>query len=146
MAVDFRPPPYVFIIDTDTYAGNFERPLCAHITGQVGECGVGGEQAAKARLEIQEDVLAWFDDLVISMPDDHGCHRPASIWRSPDGPYNSVAIFLEAKPPDEIFDLMCERAHTYTPSHHQFDVIGNILAIRLIQLKLVEDQVCKRER
>lgn len=146
MSVNFRPPPYVFIIDTDTYAGNFERPLCAHITGKVGECGVGGEQAANAVLGIPEDMWAWFDDLVIPMPDDHGCRRPTSIWRSPDGQYNSVAIFLGAKPPKKIFELMCERAYTYTPSHHQFDEMGNILAIRLIRLKLVEAQVRKRER
>ncbi|KKK83825.1 hypothetical protein LCGC14_2789530, partial [marine sediment metagenome] len=32
---------WIFIIDTDSYAGNFEREMCAYITGRVGECGVG---------------------------------------------------------------------------------------------------------
>jgi len=36
---------YKFIIDTDQYAGNFEREMCAYLTGTVGECGVGDEFA-----------------------------------------------------------------------------------------------------
>jgi len=36
---------FIFVIDTDTYAGNFERPMCAYMTGRVGECGVGEEFA-----------------------------------------------------------------------------------------------------
>lgn len=34
---------YSFIIDTNSYAGNFEREMCAYLTGQVGDCGVGDE-------------------------------------------------------------------------------------------------------
>jgi len=36
---------YIFVIDTDYYAGNFERNLCAYATGYVGECGVGRQMA-----------------------------------------------------------------------------------------------------
>ncbi len=35
-----QPNPYLFVIDTDTYAGNFEREMCAYVTGQIGECEV----------------------------------------------------------------------------------------------------------
>lgn len=36
---------YIFIIDTDSYAGNFERELTAYITGVVGGCEVGDDFA-----------------------------------------------------------------------------------------------------
>jgi hypothetical protein len=32
---------WLFIVDTDSYAGNFERCMCAYMTGQIGECEVG---------------------------------------------------------------------------------------------------------
>ena len=28
---------YLFVIDTDSYAGNFEREMCAYLTNQIGE-------------------------------------------------------------------------------------------------------------
>ena len=34
---------WLFIIHTDSYAGAFEREICAHITGLVGDCEVGEE-------------------------------------------------------------------------------------------------------
>ena len=33
-----------FVVDTDTYAGNFEREMCAFMTGITGACGVGKEE------------------------------------------------------------------------------------------------------
>jgi hypothetical protein len=44
----------LFVVDTDTYAGNFEREMCAYITGQVGECEVGEEIAKAARMMLIE--------------------------------------------------------------------------------------------
>ncbi len=40
-----EPDHYLFVIDTDTYAGSFEREICAYVTGQIGECEVGKEEA-----------------------------------------------------------------------------------------------------
>ena len=37
---------YGFIVDTDSYAGNFEREMCAYMTGHIGECSVGEEYAS----------------------------------------------------------------------------------------------------
>lgn len=59
---------YLFVIDTDRYAGNFERERCAYVTGQIGDCGVGKENAEIARQEV---------------PDEHGCARPVSIFPTP---------------------------------------------------------------
>ena len=74
---------YTFVIDTDQYAGNFERELCAYLTGIVGECGVGSEFKDIARKEIPEDLQEELDKIIAHVPDDeHGCSRPVIIWQS----------------------------------------------------------------
>lgn len=72
---------YYFVIDTDKYAGNFEREMTAFITGCVGDCGVGANLTKK----ITEDGIApdFFDTLIGSEPDEHGCSRPCRIWDTP---------------------------------------------------------------
>ena len=82
----------VVVIDTNEYAGNFEREMCAFITGQVGECGVGDRLIAKAREELAEDTfnntLEWIEESIVQESDDNGCSRPCSIWPTP-GWYNN---------------------------------------------------------
>lgn len=73
---------YIFIVDTNEYAGNFERELTAHCTGQVGECGVGNETAEAFRKQFPEEFKA-LDPLIEQQPDDHGVMRPASIHPTP---------------------------------------------------------------
>ena len=122
---------YLFIIDTDKYAGNFERQMGAYITGQIGECEVGKEQAQIAKREIPQ-VVAQLEDLVDQVPDEHGCHRPVSIFPNPrygndgngnhalltaenrDGfpwpAYYSVAIYFHSIPDSGLLSIMKERA------------------------------------
>ena len=63
---------YIFVIDTEQYAGNFERDMCGFITGQIGECGVGDDFADM----VPKDIARKFRDIVAQTPDEHGCHRP----------------------------------------------------------------------
>ena len=113
---------WVFLIDTDSYAGNFERELCAYLTGHVGDCEVGKKDA---RLFVEDigDPEEYFPNIK-KMPDDNGCYRPASIWET-DGKfqkiehqgktlnnilYNSVAVFFNEKPTAYQILLMKDRA------------------------------------
>ena len=66
---------FVLVVDTDSYAGNFERELCAYCTGQLGDCGVGEEWAELYKNEESYD----FEDIVVSAPDEHGCYRPVKL-------------------------------------------------------------------
>lgn len=70
----------IFCVDTDTYAGGFERELCAYMTGIIGECGVGEE----AKRLFEKDGHEPLEDLVGAyVPDEHGCCRPAAIQPTP---------------------------------------------------------------
>lgn len=77
----------IFIVDTDNHAGNYERDLVAYMSGQVGECEVGREAAAefvKDHPDLYDgDVDGIMFDLVARVPDERGCHRPATIWPTP---------------------------------------------------------------
>lgn len=126
-----QPDHYLFVIDTNIYTGNFEREMCAYITGQIGECDVGEENAELAKQEIPE-LVAQLEDLVELVTDEHGCARPVSIFPNPrygnDGDgnhtlltddnreqfswpaYYSVAIFFHSIPDSGLLDIMKERA------------------------------------
>lgn len=69
------------IVDTTHYAGNFERELCAWLTGQVGECGVGAEIAEEAAGALRH--AGWWRDHVVQMADDHEVFRPVSLAATP---------------------------------------------------------------
>ena len=77
-----EPDHYLFVIDTDSYAGSFEREMCAYVTGQYGECEVGKETAESVIRE-GPNFFGRLEDLVKHVPDEHGCHRPASIFPTP---------------------------------------------------------------
>ena len=100
--------------------------MCAFITGQVGECGVGSKIASSARIELDKlCVMDLINDLIVCDPDDHGCWRPVRIYRSPGkGEYNSVAIGLEKRPSDNIFSIMKDRAKQYTKTYKGLIVKG----------------------
>lgn len=78
---------WIFVIDTENYAGNFEREMCAYITGVVGECGVGQEMADLYLKETGEEESR-FIDVIDQVADEQGCDRPCQIWETP-GWYNN---------------------------------------------------------
>ena len=106
--------PWIFIIDTDQYAGNFERQMCAYCTGQIGQCEVGSEFVD----EKIESIFA--EDVDCSVMDDQGCGRPVSVWPVGDperrgrmGSCNAVAIFFNQMPTPEQIDTMKARAKEF---------------------------------
>lgn len=135
------PTLYTFIVDTNLYSGNFEREMCAYITGQIGECGVGRGDASEAEDELNENVRAWFEEN-IELRGEEGekdsCMRPCAIVPTPgrinngtgghfntEGytgqhcypAYESVAIFVSAKPTAAIFRVAKERAEKFAKNY-----------------------------
>lgn len=106
MAANIQVPPFSLVIDTDSYAGNFERELCAYVTGEEGDCGVVCENFES----IQEELDKWeIRDIIMKVSDDRGCARPCYIAQSPNFKYNSVEIFFEDEPTPELISLFKER-------------------------------------
>ena len=72
---------WIFIIDTDSYAGGFEREMCAYMTGVIGDCEVGEEFAKMYNKEVNTDGLeSVFIDYLEQRADEHGCCRPTECW------------------------------------------------------------------
>jgi len=75
---------YILILDTDKYAGNFERDLTAYATGHVGECEVGDDQAELFNeAGVSQEIIDELEDKILSIPDEHGCSRPCEIQTTP---------------------------------------------------------------
>ncbi len=108
---------FAFIIDTNEYAGNFEREMCAYMTAQYGDCEVGLETAESVRDKIPPNVLEWFEDNLNSEPDNNGCYRPVSGMKNPRNkktPFSSVGIFMSEEPPPHVLKVLKERAEEFS--------------------------------
>lgn len=98
---------YYLIVNTNSYAGNFERDLCAHLTGFTGECGVGENFIDD---EIHEMFESYRGDYFFD-----GCLRPVEMFRDEcdKGAYNSIRISLESPLPPKLIEIIKERCNTF---------------------------------
>ena len=125
----------IFVVHTNAYSGNFERELCAYITGQVGDCGVGESMASDFLDDCGEDLADDFAEIIAQPRDDNGVARPCSIYPTPgrynDGmgghfdtaegvegggrwpAYESVAVYFREAPGQDAIELMKDRAVQY---------------------------------
>lgn len=125
---------FKIVIDTEQYSGNFEREMCAYITGQIGECSVGNDWVREYSETIKH--LDWWEEHILQRPDDreHPCYRPVAIYptvgwyndgygghlketgadvKSRYPAYMSVAIFTDKLPPDAVLIELTERAREF---------------------------------
>jgi hypothetical protein len=61
MSAENPSAPYILLVHTNSYAGNFEREMCGFMTGIVGECEVGDGEAEKFREETREQIQNQID-------------------------------------------------------------------------------------
>jgi len=143
---------YLFIIDTDKYAGNFEREMCAFATGHVGDCDVGSEQREVFEQEteeqdVDEDILGDLEEFIIHEPDEHGCCRPVTITFSPDRKeVNGVGIFFSYRPRREVMEFIVERAKRYaSEGHGRFESAKGmtVTGSRLLKIKTTVEEIAK---
>ena len=107
-----------FIIDTDSYAGNFERDMCAFLTGHTGDCGVGQDLVDP---DADYSLFNEDEEIIVQVPDDHGTMRPTSMYPTPqpDGKreYNSVVIFFAERPTTEQIEFMKEKSKSFNDAY-----------------------------
>ena len=70
-----------FVIDTNSYAGNFERELCSYVTGQYGDCNVGKDIAEYVKNNKDVEAIRKF---IGEESDKYNCYRPAKIYPTPN--------------------------------------------------------------
>jgi hypothetical protein len=113
---------WAFIIDTDSYAGNFERELAAYCTGATAQCNHGDGEAELFDRDFNcaggwpDEQKSPFYEGVDHRPDDHGNFRPVSIYQRrglKGSDYHSLVIFFYKKPTDEQIRILKERAHKF---------------------------------
>lgn len=100
---------YLFVIDTNAYAGNFEREIGGYCTGCVGDCKVGGKEAGLFVEKYGEELQEVFENIISRKPDEHGCCRPVDILGYGED-NNSIVIYFQERPTKEQIALMKERA------------------------------------
>lgn len=107
---------YLFIVDTNQYAGNFGREMGSYLTGIVGEyfSSTADELAKLYREETGDDDS---DETkfhsIVDIHDSDGEHEPdyASIWRGKDKKgYHSAAFIFREMPTSEEVSLLQDRA------------------------------------
>lgn len=103
------------VVDTNSYAGNFERDLCAYVTGQYGECGVGEDYARAYSGHITH--IDWWDKHIVKRSEsrhESPCKRPATAYANGKlGAYNSVAIYVNKMPPENVLIEFAERVKEF---------------------------------
>lgn len=107
---------HALVIKTNSYAGNFERELCAFTTGQIGECEVGKKYVERHIEEIFEEV--------IGQEAEDNCYRPVAIASNYGiGSSNDVAIFFENYPDKELIEIIESRAEIFA-NEHSIEILG----------------------
>lgn len=114
--------PHALVIDTDAYAGNFEREMCSWITGFEGEYYPGGiEYIVNTAQEQLGKTSRHIIDLMGGVNDDEFGRCEVVMTNSPGQTrdYHSVAILFERKPSKELLQLMAERARSFPDAQYQ---------------------------
>lgn len=117
-----NPKAVVIAIDTESYAGNFEREMCAWLTGRTGECGVGEDLAEEAREQLKNK--EWFDKYVVDESDE-GCYRPCAIWPTPGWFNNGMGGHYKIGSPEaDNADADSKKAFVDYQNHHAKNIVA----------------------
>ena len=125
---------YLIIVRTDSYAGNFERELCAHLTGIVGDCEVGDDY-------VDENIESIFEGNIKTPPDDNGTRRPVSLGgcsKTKEFNSNDAVIWFDSIPTEEQQAIIKEQAETFNEVHVSKYSRNKAIKIKSIILREVE--------
>lgn len=119
---------FVFVIKTDEHAGNFEREMCAYITGALGTTDVGAKESEKFQKQYPAKYND-FEDLVADFSDEYGGHTPVTVWDHDD--CSCVVIFFNTRPSDKLLMFMRLRAVKFSVGRGI-----NVLGFELLEYKV----------
>lgn len=130
------------VIETNMYAGNFERELCAYATGATGCCGVGSN--------LVDDKIAnmfyEYVDTYYHMDDNESpCGRPVTMVsievdaNTSDSRYEfyGVNIGFSKKPTEKMLNLIVTRSKEFADGSYGREL--KILKVYLLKKKVLTD-------
>jgi hypothetical protein len=133
------------VIDTNSYAGNFERELCAYVTGYWDEETHGGDQADIFKKEVGEpNPFESFITMALTQDDDCPIEAYQCLeWEPINKETNSVGIFFEKEPTFELIKLIKERAYKFSKEGKIFGypVTLKIIGFRLLKRKVEIEEI-----
>lgn len=139
---------YSLLVCTDSYVGNFEREMCAFMTGSIGDCGVGEEYSDLFHTFIcnkigrkwggnGDDLMMGLTDWRADSDDSAPCARPVGIYTNDP---KTVEIYLERVPNEQELEILKERAYAFSEVycktrewHKPIQVLGFKLLTKIIQ-------------
>lgn len=89
----------IIIVDTDSYSGNFERELCAFLTGQLGEAELAQGFISEPKPITFKD---WWSENTIHLKDEDDMVSPFKIWETPGWFNNGLGKNYRDTPENEI--------------------------------------------
>lgn len=119
------------VIDTDSYAGNFERDLCAYVTGQYGECEVGKDLADNFSKDIEH--IEWWEKNIVQRSDPPpacSCERPVKIYKNKEGVYHSLAIYVKKHPSEKVLSELIERVKYFCANKKMIEAENHNIKIK----------------
>jgi len=99
---------FVFVVQTDCYAGNFKEKMSAFMTGQYGDGEYGEEQAKQFRNDNPDNDS--FEKNVVQMNDGRGSSVTQIFWGET---HTDFGIFFDTQPHPDQIKLMMDRAKTF---------------------------------
>lgn len=134
---------YDFVIDTNSYAGNFERELCLYITGHDDVDSSPDEddfeEGSPERWLVEHTLYTAGGD------GDAYWSCPMELYLTPpeEKDNNSVGIHLDEYPPEEVIQYMKLKAKEFDYAYG--GVLGNekfsVLGFRLLQVETVRTKM-----
>lgn len=131
---------YLFVIDTDSYTGNFEREMTAYLTG-LHNYTHGEEEAVIAIDEISKELNDFVESCHVGHVDEeHGWGVAEILNNGSKNDPASVAIAFNEEPGTKLIAEMKERAYKFVPYYQskQFGGKIKIKGFRLITRKTME--------
>lgn len=139
---------YKFIIKTDSYAGNFEREMCAYVTGLWDGETHGKDQAKifSKELNLNEDKYGEdnpFYTYMMMVPLEHDNISYISYVNIGGYKNQDIFLFFEKKPTPDLIDLMKKRAYKFSKEGLIFDrpVHFKILGFELVKVITMEEKI-----
>jgi hypothetical protein len=118
---------YRVIVSTNTFVTNFDKEMCAFITGQIGECKIGIDRKFRAPAEVRDLFEKAMERRICA--DDY--------WR-PVGPNeedsNAFELFFKEKPSEAMIEAIIEGFNDFADEKKEKNPITTRISLEGIKI------------